>query len=106
MLGRGPADSLAYIEFRAVAPSVRPFCIELERRATDAKACALLVECQESYVSTRRTVMLPCVQANFATLGALPDLAKAAVEGASYLTSLAQMETQVLEKHCGVVCFT
>ncbi len=90
MAGKGGgADSLAYIEFRAVAPALRPYCAELERRATGD--LALL---QESYLAARRVVLLPCVRTNLATLGAL-DLARAAAEGASYLGSLGQMETQL-----------
>jgi hypothetical protein len=92
------ADSFAYIDFRAVAPTLKPFCAELERRATDPRATAMLAECQAAYLALRRQLCVPAVRDNLVTLAGIPDLAKGAHEGASYLASLAQLEMQLY--HC------
>ena len=96
--GLRQTDSLASIDFRAIAPTLKPFCAELERRATDARASAMLGECQAAYLQLRRQLCVPGVRENLTTLAAIPDLARGAQEGASYLASLAQLELQLY--HC------
>ncbi len=92
------ADSFAYIDFRAIAPSLKPFCAELERRATDQRATTMLAECQHAYLSLRRQLCVPVVRDNLVTLANIPDIARGAQEGASYLSSLAHLELQLY--HC------
>ena len=96
--GNLQAESFSYIEFRAIAPSLKPFCAELERRALDARASELLRECTAEYLGIRRQLCVPAVRGNLITLGSIPDLARAASEGASYLASLAHLELQLY--HC------
>ena len=92
------AESFSYIEFRAIAPNLKPFCLELERRSLDARTSDMFVQCTNEYLSIRRQLCVPAVRENLMTLGSIPELSRAASEGASYLASLAHLEQQLY--HC------
>lgn len=89
--------SRAYVEWRALAPTLRPYCVELERRGPSESA-SLLVECQSHYYALRRELMTPLMRDNLQRLSRLP-LAQAAAEGVSYLASTSALEYQLLRAH-------
>jgi hypothetical protein len=60
-------SSLAYVEWRAVAPHLRPYCVDLERRAT-VDCPSLLYECQSQYFTLRIEVVTPMMRINLGRL--------------------------------------
>jgi hypothetical protein len=82
-----------YVDFKLVAPKVKPLCTEIENRSGQREYAALLSDCHTVYFQQRRLLLHDLVSKNLLSVSTTSnDLTAATRDGCSYLLNICQLE--------------